>query len=60
MCSLFSFLWAAWKAEETVSTEVNMQGVYENPMSQCPVDKSKGGGTLYVFSADIFPQMHEL
>lgn len=45
---LFSFLWAAWKAEETVRTEVNIQGFYENPESQCPVDKPKGGGTFYI------------
>jgi hypothetical protein len=45
---LFSFLWAAWKAEETFRTEVNIQGLYENPESQCPVDKPKGGGTFYI------------
>lgn len=54
---LFSFLWAAWKAEETISTEVNIQRLYENPESQCPVDKPQGGGIFYI--CWFFPHMHE-
>lgn len=51
----FSFLWAAWKAEESVSTEVITQRLFESPESQCPMDKSKGGGIVYIILQTFFP-----
>jgi hypothetical protein len=51
----FSFLWAAWKAEESVSTEVNTQRLYESQESHYPMDKSKGGGIIYIILQTFFP-----
>jgi hypothetical protein len=51
----FSSLWAAWKAEESVSTDVNTQRLYESPESQCPMDKSKGGGIIYIILQTFLP-----
>jgi hypothetical protein len=52
--TFFSFLWATWKAEETLSPAVNKQGLYENPVSHFPMDKPKGGGISLYFSGYIF------
>jgi hypothetical protein len=50
----FSFLWAAWKAEENVSTEINTHRLYESPEYQCPMEKSKGGGIIYIILQIFF------
>jgi hypothetical protein len=50
----FCFLWAAWKAEEHVSTEIKTHRLYDSPESQCPMEKSKGGGIIYII-LQIFP-----
>jgi hypothetical protein len=55
----FSFLWAAWKAEDKMFTEVKTQRLYESPESQCPMEKPKGGGIIYIILQIIFPHMHE-
>jgi hypothetical protein len=51
----FSFLWAAWKAEENVSTEIKTHRLYESPESQCPMEKSKGGGIIHIILQIFFP-----